>query len=339
MVAVSFAFPLARRRGLRGRQQHLHLHALGRRGRARPRDPGLSGIRRRGDRAAQAHRRGGLPARRQAPAHHPAARRIELRHPRGQRHQGAAGLRGAFQLVRRQGADASWSKGAGGPSWYTEYNVLAGLSSRSFGRFQFFVTRIAAGRVSRGLPHALRRCGYRTFSIYPVFGGFLGTRSFYKGAGVENFIDGQDIRGGVFEPDRFYFDHAARMIAQRARPRADVPARLPDRQPFPLRVSVPAGADAGGVARSRQCDARGQRISAAAGDDRARLQGFRRPAQARIPRRVVPDRAVRRSPARFRQAHHRSGHRCRRAQAADHEPTIRATTPPTTPSTRSISAR
>jgi phosphoglycerol transferase MdoB-like AlkP superfamily enzyme len=105
-------------------------------------------------------------------------------------------------------------EGAGGPSWYTEYNVLAGLSSRSFGRFQFFVTRIAAGRVSRGLPHALRRCGYRTFSIYPVFGGFLGTRSFYKGAGVENFIDGQDIRGGVFEPDRFYFDYAARMIAR-----------------------------------------------------------------------------------------------------------------------------
>jgi hypothetical protein len=105
-------------------------------------------------------------------------------------------------------------EGAGGPSWYTEYNVLSGLSSRSFGRFQFFVTRIAAGRVSRGLPHALRRCGYRTFSIYPVFGAFLGTRGYYKGAGIENFIDGRDIRGGVFEPDRFYFDHATRMIAQ-----------------------------------------------------------------------------------------------------------------------------
>jgi hypothetical protein len=105
-------------------------------------------------------------------------------------------------------------EGAGGPSWYTEYNVLAGLSSRSFRRFQFFVTRIAGGRVSRGLPHALRRCGYRTFSIYPVFGAFLGTRAFYKGQGVENFVDGQDIRGHVFEPDRFYFDHAARMIAR-----------------------------------------------------------------------------------------------------------------------------
>jgi hypothetical protein len=103
-------------------------------------------------------------------------------------------------------------EGAGGPSWYTEYNVLAGLSSRSYGHFQFFVTRIAAGRVARGLPNALKRCGYRTFSIYPAYGSFLGARSFYKGTGVENFIDSKDIGSGVFEPDRFYFDIAARMI-------------------------------------------------------------------------------------------------------------------------------
>ena len=39
----------------------------------------------------------------------------------------------------------------GGPSWYSEYNVLTGLSARSYGRFMFNVTRIAAGRVERGL--------------------------------------------------------------------------------------------------------------------------------------------------------------------------------------------
>ena len=38
----------------------------------------------------------------------------------------------------------------GGPSWFTEYNVLAGLSARSFGRFSYFVTRIASSRVQRG---------------------------------------------------------------------------------------------------------------------------------------------------------------------------------------------
>ena len=48
-------------------------------------------------------------------------------------------------------------EGAGGPSWYTEYNVLTGLSVRSYGRFAESVTRFAAGRVKRGLPHALRQ--------------------------------------------------------------------------------------------------------------------------------------------------------------------------------------
>src|ERR1700730_18158869 len=54
----------------------------------------------------------------------------------------------------------------GGPSCFTKYNVLAGRSARSFGRFSYFVTRIASGRVERGLPLALRRCGYTTISLY-----------------------------------------------------------------------------------------------------------------------------------------------------------------------------
>jgi len=41
-------------------------------------------------------------------------------------------------------------EGAGGPSWYTEYNVLTGLSARSYGRFAESVTRLAAGHVRRG---------------------------------------------------------------------------------------------------------------------------------------------------------------------------------------------
>ena len=41
------------------------------------------------------------------------------------------------------------AESSGGASWMAEYNVLAGLSSRSFGRFSYFVTRIASGRVER----------------------------------------------------------------------------------------------------------------------------------------------------------------------------------------------
>jgi len=103
-------------------------------------------------------------------------------------------------------------EGAGGPSWYTEYNVLAGLSARSFGRFAYFVTRIAAGRVERGLPHALRRCGYQTFSLYPAFGAFMSAGSFQKTVGFQNFYDATALGTSDVEPDQFYYDAAARMI-------------------------------------------------------------------------------------------------------------------------------
>jgi phosphoglycerol transferase MdoB-like AlkP superfamily enzyme len=100
----------------------------------------------------------------------------------------------------------------GGPSWYTEYNVLAGLSARSFGKFAYHVTQIAAGRVERGLPTALRRCGYRTFSIYPALGAFMSARSFQAGTGVEHFFDQQALGTNRIEPDQFYYDAARRLI-------------------------------------------------------------------------------------------------------------------------------
>jgi hypothetical protein len=103
-------------------------------------------------------------------------------------------------------------EGAGGPSWYTEYNVLAGLSARSFGKFSYYVTRIAAGRVERGLPTALRRCGYHTFSIYPALGAFMSARSFQASTGVQNFLDQKSLGTSRVEPDQFYYDAARRMI-------------------------------------------------------------------------------------------------------------------------------
>jgi hypothetical protein len=114
-------------------------------------------------------------------------------------------------------------EGAGGPSWYTEYNVLTGLSVRSFGRFADFVTRIAADRVERGLPRALRRCGYRTFSLYPMMGIFAGARSFQTTTGIEHFLDARALGVRGVEPDAFFYDAAARLIA---RERGDRPLFL-----------------------------------------------------------------------------------------------------------------
>jgi Sulfatase len=109
------------------------------------------------------------------------------------------------------------AEGAGGPSWYTEYNVLAGLSARSFGRFAYYVTQIAAGRVSRGLPTALRRCGYRTFSIYPALGAFMSARAFQATTGVQNFMDQGALGTNRIEPDAFYYQTALRMIERERR--------------------------------------------------------------------------------------------------------------------------
>jgi hypothetical protein len=104
----------------------------------------------------------------------------------------------------------------GGPSWFTEYNVLAGLSSRSFGRFSYFVTRIASGRVERGLPLALRRCGYDTISLYPAYGAFMSARSFQVTTGIQHFYDAHDLGAKDVEPDSFFYDKALGLMSQEA---------------------------------------------------------------------------------------------------------------------------
>ena len=103
----------------------------------------------------------------------------------------------------------------GGASWLAEYNVLAGLSSRSFGRFAYFITRIAAGRVERGLPLALRRCGYATASLYPAFGAFMSARSFQTTTGIEHFYDARDLGAKDLEPDSFFYDAALKLMSER----------------------------------------------------------------------------------------------------------------------------
>ncbi len=107
------------------------------------------------------------------------------------------------------------AEATGGPTWYTEFNVLTGLSVRSFGDLKYYVTRIAAGRVQRGLPQALSRCGYNTVSLYPTYGNFLGARNFQKSAGVRRFVDMAEM--GIAEeaqPDKFFFDQARDTFAR-----------------------------------------------------------------------------------------------------------------------------
>ncbi len=103
-------------------------------------------------------------------------------------------------------------EGVGGPTWYTEYNVLTGLSVQSYGSMSYYVTRIAAGHVKRGLPQSLRRCGYKTISLYPAYGAFLSARAFQTGTGVERFLDLDNLKQVGNETDYFFYDQALREL-------------------------------------------------------------------------------------------------------------------------------
>ena len=140
--------------------------------------------------------------------------------------------------------------------------MLAGLSARSFGRFAYYVTQIAAGRVERGLPTALRRCGYRTFSIYPALGAFMSARSFQTTTGMQKFLDQDALGTHRIEPDRFYYDVALRMIE---REREQGPMFLfvyLAANHYPVERSLAPRLDAGMEELGKR--ARGRRVSAAA---------------------------------------------------------------------------
>jgi phosphoglycerol transferase MdoB-like AlkP superfamily enzyme len=92
--------------------------------------------------------------------------------------------------------------------------VLSGLSVKSFGKLMFYVTRIAAGRVERGLPQALRHCGYSTFSLYPAYGAFLNARRFQHSTGVEKLYDQAEMGAADVEQDSFYYDQAIKIVAR-----------------------------------------------------------------------------------------------------------------------------
>ncbi len=164
----------------------------------------------------------------------------------------------------------------GGPSWFTEYNVLAGLSSRSFGRFAYFVTRIASGRVERGLPLALRRCGYSTLSLYPAYGAFMSARSFQLTTGIEQFYDAHDLGAKDVEPDSFFYDKALALMSQQPPASPLFVFVYLVGQSFSLADEIPPRPDAV-LAQSRQ-RAGGRRISAPAGDQRRRLRCVHRAA-------------------------------------------------------------
>jgi len=97
----------------------------------------------------------------------------------------------------------------GGASWLTEFSVLAGVSSYSFGGMRTFVQSLMQGKIHDAVPQALARCGYLSSIFYPVPKAFVGNGRFYATIGMPEIFDYRAQGAKRFdERDRFYYANA-----------------------------------------------------------------------------------------------------------------------------------
>ena len=103
----------------------------------------------------------------------------------------------------------------GGASVLTEFSVMTGLSSYSFGGMRLFVQRLMTGKITESLPNILTKCGYRNVMFYPMLRSFTGAERFFTSVGITDLRDAKD-QGTTRENerDRFFYDNALGEIAR-----------------------------------------------------------------------------------------------------------------------------
>lgn len=172
----------------------------------------------------------------------------------------------------------------GGASWLTEFSVLAGVSTYSFGGMRPFVQSLMAGRVHDTLPQALARCGYRNTVAYPLDRNFVSNGKFYTAAGMPEIFDrkAQGAKTGN-ERDHFYFGTALNLLSEHVR-KNDQPlfayvitmaAHGPYLKPYLPELDVPGGA----AGTHPEMHEYLRRLSMARMD----LEGFKRELKTRFP--------------------------------------------------------
>jgi hypothetical protein len=90
----------------------------------------------------------------------------------------------------------------GGGSWQSEFSLLTGLSSASFGSNAYFLFRRGVGRFKNTLPHALAALGYKTTLTSSCRRSFLNYDEFYSAIGMSERIFTDDLPA-PFDVDRF----------------------------------------------------------------------------------------------------------------------------------------
>lgn len=110
----------------------------------------------------------------------------------------------------------------GGGSWQSEFSLLTGLSSASFGPDAYFIFRKGAGRFHHALPHSLRALGYRTTLVSSCRRSFLNYAHFYRSIGIDEMLfagdDALPLDVDEFErshADSMFFDALGKVVARR----------------------------------------------------------------------------------------------------------------------------
>lgn len=139
----------------------------------------------------------------------------------------------------------------GGASWLTEFSILAGVSTYSFGGMRPFVQSLMAGKVHDTLPQALARCGYRNTVFYPLSRNFVQNAKFYTAVGMPEIYDMKDQGAKTGnERDRFYYGNALKLMEEHFKT-SDKPlftfvitmaTHGPYHQPYMPEETVPGGA-------------------------------------------------------------------------------------------------
>jgi len=115
----------------------------------------------------------------------------------------------------------------GGGTWLSDFSVLTGMPTNTFGNLRNFATQLMTGRLRHSLPQYLKACGYDTTMIYPSLAEFAGAGRFYRAIGFDRIIDRQvhharDDR----QRDAFYYDQVVKVLdAGRAKQGALDPRR------------------------------------------------------------------------------------------------------------------
>ena len=103
----------------------------------------------------------------------------------------------------------------GGASWLTEFSLLAGVSTHSFGGMRQFVQAFTQNKLKDTLPQVLARCGYRNVVFYPMMRNFVSNDKFYASIGLKEIIDMKAQRAPTAqERDRFYYENSLTEMAR-----------------------------------------------------------------------------------------------------------------------------